>query len=125
MVKQLLTILLLFVYSFSSVGATVKAHLCAGKVQKCLCGKATKSKSSKKDTCCAEKISFVKKQDLHQSSEFQAIKKGLPVTTIPVFNFTYTAPAVVVKYTFIRIHSKKGLLFTGPPIYALDCLYLI
>ena len=125
MVKQLLTILLLFVYSFSSVGATVKAHLCAGKVQKCLCGKATKSKSSKKDTCCAEKISFVKKQDLHQSSEFQAIKKGLPVTTIPVFNFTYTAPAVVVKDTFIRIHSKKGLLFTCPPIYALDCLYLI
>jgi hypothetical protein len=125
MVKQFLTILLLFVYSFSSVGATVKAHLCAGKVQKCLCGKASKNKSTTKDTCCAEKISFVKKQDLHQSSDFQAIKKGLPVTTIPVFNFTYTAPAVVVKDTFIRIHSKKGLLFTGPPIYALDCLYLI
>ena len=125
MVKQLLTILLLFVYSFSSVGATVKAHLCAGKVQKCLCGKGTKSKSSKKDTCCAEKISFVKKQDLHQSSEFQAIKKGLSETTTPAFNFTYTVPAVVVKDTFIRIHSKKGLLFTGPPIYALDCLYLI
>ena len=60
MVKQFLTILLLFVYSFSSVGATVKAHLCAGKVQKCLCGKASKTKSTTKDTCCAEKISFVK-----------------------------------------------------------------
>jgi hypothetical protein len=41
MVKQFLTILLLFVYSFSSIGATVKAHLCAGKVQKCICGKET------------------------------------------------------------------------------------
>jgi hypothetical protein len=106
MVKQILTILLLFVYSFSSIGATVKAHLCAGKVQKCLCGKASKTKSTTKDTCCAEKISFVKKQDLHQTSEFQAIKKGL-------------------SDTFIRVHSKKGQLFTGPPIYALDCLYLI
>ena len=42
-----MTILLLFVYSFSSIGATVKAHLCAGKVQKCVCGKASKNKSSK------------------------------------------------------------------------------
>ena len=125
MVKQFFTILLLFVYSFSSIGATVKAHLCAGKVQKCICGKETPKKSSKKDTCCAEKITFVKKQDLHQSSEFQAIKKGLSETTIPAFNFTYTAPAVVIKDTFIRVHSKKGQLFTGPPIYALDCLYLI
>ena len=55
----------------------------------------------------------------------QAIKKGLSETTTPAFNFTYTVPAVVVKDTFIRVHSKKGLLFTGPPIYALDCLYLI
>jgi hypothetical protein len=124
-VKQILTILLLFVYSFSSIGATVKAHLCAGKVQKCICGKATKNKATTKDTCCAEKITFVKKQDLHQSAEFQTVKKSLSVTTIPVFNFTYTVPTVVVKHSFIRVHSKKGLLFTGPPIYALDCLYLI
>ena len=123
--KQFLTILLLFVYSFSSIGATVKAHLCAGKVQKCICGKASKNKSTKKDTCCSEKISFVKKQDLHQSTEFQKEKKGLSVTTIPVFNFTYTVPTVVVKHISIQFHSKKGLLFTGPPIYALDCLYLI
>ena len=81
--------------------------------------------SSKKDTCCAEKISFVKKQDLHQLTEFQAIKKSLPTTTIPIFSFTYTVPTVVVKHTSIQLHSKKGLLFTGPPIYALDCLYLI
>ena len=125
MVKQFLTILLLFVYSFSSIGATVKAHLCAGKVQKCLCGKASKTKSTTKDTCCAEKISFVKKQDLHQTSEFQAIKKGLSETTIPIFSFTYTVPTVVVKHIITRANSKKGLLFTGPPIYALDCLYLI
>ncbi len=103
----------------------MKAHLCAGKVQKCLCGKASKNKSTKKDTCCSEKTSFVKKQDLHQSAEFQKVKKSLSVTTIPVLNFTYTVPTVVVKHTSIQFHSKKGLLFTGPPIYALDCLYLI
>ena len=125
MVKQFLTILLLFVYSFSSIGATVKAHLCAGKVQKCFCSKSAKGKSSTKDTCCAEKTSFVKKQDLHQAAEFQTIKKGLIETTLPVINFTYTVPTVVIKHTSLKVHSKKGLLFTGPPIYALDCLYLI
>ncbi len=112
-------------YSFSSIGATVKAHLCAGKVQKCLCGNASKNKSTKKNTCCSEKTSFVKKQDLHQSAEFQTVKKSLSVTSIPVFHFIYTVPTVVVKHTSIQLHSKKGLLFTGPPIYALDCLYLI
>ena len=112
-------------YSFSSIGATVKAHLCAGKVQKCFCSKSAKGKSSTKDTCCAEKTTFVKKQDLHQSAEFQTVKKSLSVTTIPVFNFTYTVPTVVVKHNSIKVHSKKGLLFTGQPIYALDCLYLI
>jgi hypothetical protein len=72
-----------------------------------------------------EKITFIKKQDLHQTSEFQALKKSILVSTIPVFDFTYTVPALLVKHSFIRVHSKKGLLYTGPPIYALDCLYLI
>jgi len=125
MVKQFLTILLLFVYSFSSIGATVKAHLCAGKVQTCFCGKSSKNKSSKKDTCCAEKTTFVKKQDLHQSSELQAIKKVFLVTTIPVTYYKHSVATVIEKSASIQIHSKKGLLFTGPPIYALDCLYLI
>lgn len=125
MVKQILTILLLFVYSFSSIGATVKAHLCAGKVQKCFCGKSTKGESSKKDTCCTEKTSFVKKQDLHHATEFQAIIKNTLETATPVIHGTNTVPNVVIRNTFIQVHSKKGLLFTGPPIYALDCLYLI
>ena len=106
MVKQFLTILLLFVYSFSSIGATVKAHLCAGKIQKCFCSKSSKGKSSKKDTCCAEKTSFVKKQDLHHASEFQSVKKVLLETTIPVTDFTYTVPTVVVKHTSIKVHVR-------------------
>jgi S-adenosylmethionine:tRNA-ribosyltransferase-isomerase (queuine synthetase) len=66
-----------------------------------------------------------KKQDLHQSAEFQAVKKSIAVSTISVFNFTSIVPSVVVKSTSIHLLSRKGLLFTGPPIYALDCLYLI
>jgi len=126
MVKQILTILLLFVYSFSSIGATVKAHLCAGKVQKCICGKATKNKATKKDTCCAEKITFVKKQDLHQFNELATAKQPLLQATHPSEFYTLIATATVFELkAIVKVHSKKGLLFTGPPIYALDCLYLI
>jgi hypothetical protein len=126
MVKQILTILLLFVYSFSSIGATVKAHLCAGKVQKCICGKATKNKATTKDTCCAEKITFVKKQDLHQFNELATAKQPLLLATHPSEFYTLTATAPVFEQKAkAKVHSKKGLLFTGPPIYALDCLYLI
>jgi hypothetical protein len=125
MVKQILTILLLFVYSFSSIGATVKAHLCAGKVQKCICAKATKNKATK-DTCCAEKITFVKKQDLHQFNELTSAKQPLLLATYPSEFYTLTATAPVFEQKAkAKVHSKKGLLFTGPPIYALDCLYLI
>jgi len=125
MVKQILTILLLILYSFSSIGATVKAHLCAGKVQKCFCGKATKNKATTKDTCCAEKTTFVKKQDLHQFNELPAFKQALLLPKHPAEFYTLiTAPVFELKIK-AKAHSKKGLLFTGPPIYALDCLYLI
>jgi hypothetical protein len=125
MVKQILTILLLFVYSFSSIGATVKAHLCAGKVQKCFCGKSTKNKTTKKDTCCAEKITFVKKQDLHQLNELATAKQPLLLTTIPADFYTLIAVPVLEQNASPKPQSKKQLLFTSPPIYALDCLYLI
>lgn len=125
MVKQFLTILLLVVYSFSSIGATVKAHICAGKVQKCFCSKSAKGKSSKNDTCCAEKTTFIKKQDLHQFNEQSTAKLPLQLTTHPAEFYTLiAAPVLVLKAKAIG-YSKKGLLFTGPPIYALDCLYLI
>jgi len=125
MVKQILTILLLFVYSFSSIGATVKAHLCAGKVQKCFCGKSTKNKTTKKDTCCAEKITFVKKQDLHQLNELATAKQPLLLTTIPADFYTLIAVPVLEQNASPKPQSKKQLLFTCPAIYALDCLYLI
>jgi hypothetical protein len=125
MVKQILTILLLFVYSFSSIGATVKAHLCAGKVQKCICGKATKNKTTKKDTCCAEKITFVKKQDLHQFNELTSSKQPLLLATHPFEFYTLLATPVFELKANAKVYSKIGFLFTGPPIYLLDCLYLI
>jgi len=113
------------VYSFSNIGATVKAHLCGGKVQKCFCGKSTKNKSTKKDTCCAEKITFIKKQDLHQFNEQATAKQPLLLTKHPAEFYTLIATPVLVLKAKAIGYSKKGLLFTGPPIYALDCLYLI
>lgn len=118
--KQFLTILLLFVYSFSSIGATVKAHLCAGKVQKCFCGK-----SNKKDSCCAEKTTFVKKQDLHAASDFQNLKQVVYAATLPATSYTLLVPTIVDDQVAGMVHSKTGLLFSGPPIYTLHCLYLI
>jgi hypothetical protein len=124
-VKQILTILLLFVYSFSSIGATVKAHLCAGKVQKCFCGKSTKNKDTKKDTCCAEKTTFIKKQDLHQTNEVPVAKQPLFLANKPVDFYTILVPSVIEVHSSVMVYSKIGFLFTGAPIYALDCLYLI
>lgn len=118
--KQLLTILLLFIYSFSSIGATVKAHLCAGKIQKCFCGK-----SNKKDTCCAEKTTYIKKQDLHASSEVQSLKCASFSIANTASLHTQFAVLTIDQKNPGFFYSKKGYLFTGPPIYVLDCIYLI
>ncbi len=121
--KQFLTILLLFVYSFSSIGATVKTHLCAGKVQKCVC-----AKTNKKDTCCNEQSTFVKKQDQHQSTTGSSFSfTSLQIVLPAPFDF-YNQLSVVVPFGSIvkkKFYSKKGQLFSSPPLYALDCLYLI
>ena len=118
--KHCLTILLLFVYSLSSIGATVKEHLCAGKVQKCYCGK-----SNKKDTCCAEKTTYLKNQDLHATSDVQSLKHFTYSVEKPMAFYSLSALSAVIQSTESIVHTKKGLLFSGPPIYALDCLYLI
>jgi hypothetical protein len=119
-VKQFLTILLLFVYSFSSIGATVKTHFCAGKVQKCAC-----AKSSKKDTCCTEKTTFLKKQDQHQSTVVHTGIHLVHSVSKPVEFYILVSTPIVESSNFIALQSKKSLLFSSPPIYALDCLYLI
>ena len=107
-----MTILLLFVYSFSSIGATVKAHLCAGKVQKCICGKATKNKATTKDTCCAEKTTFVKKQDLHQFNELTTAKQPLLLATYPSEFYTLIAAAPVFELKAkAKITFQKGIAF--------------
>jgi hypothetical protein len=119
-VKQFLTILLLFVYSLSSIGATVKTHLCAGKVQKCAC-----MKPSKKDSCCSEKTTFIKKQDQHQSLAVQSINHFVQPITIPVDFYMLASSPIVDSVSKNSVHSTKGMCFSGPPIYQLDCQYLI
>jgi hypothetical protein len=119
-VKQFLTILLLFVYSLSSIGATVKTHLCAGKVQKCAC-----MKPSKKDSCCSEKTTFIKKQDQHQSSAVQSINHFVQPITSPVDFYMLASSPIVDSVKIALLHTTKGMCCSGPPIYLLDCLYLI
>ena len=112
--------MLLVVYSFSSIGATVKAHMCAGKVQKCLC-----NKSNKKDSCCAEKTTFLKKQDSHPTVEAQKNKQLVSIAVVPSPIYLVVVKEGINEATNQILVSKKGLLFSGPPIYVLDCLYLI
>ena len=72
------------------------------------------------------KITFVKKQDLHQFNELATAKQPLLLATHPSEFYTLIATAPVLELNAkAKVHSKKGLLFTGPPIYALDCFYLI
>jgi hypothetical protein len=122
-VKQYLTLVLLFVYSFSSIGATATTHWCAGKVQKCAC-----AKTSKKDTCCAEKTTFLKKQDQHQSTTGSSFSfTSLQIVLPAPFDFYNQLSVVVPSGSTVKkkFYSKKGQLFSSPPLYALDCLYLI
>ena len=117
--KRVLTILLVLLYSVASMGATVTTHYCAGKVKKCKCGKP-----SKKDVCCSEKTVLLKAQDTHSFQNLATIPakniSGYPVNE----SITFVCKPVFVNCnkTFI---APKALIDIGPPIYEFICVYLI
>lgn len=79
----------------------------------------------KKDTCCAEKTTFHKKQDQH------AVQAGQSKLTKQLFVSAHTALGIfTIPNTLILlgkkpIYTKFGIIFSGPPIYKLVCTYLI
>jgi hypothetical protein len=117
--KRVITILLVLLYSVASIGATATTHLCAGKVKTCKCGKPTK-----KDLCCSEKTVYLKSQDNHQSQVSATIivkKLNLSIDK-PTYTNNFNAVLAFNTKTFI---AKKSLIDTGPPIYQFICVYLI
>lgn len=117
--KRVITILLVLLYSVSSIGATVTTHICAGKVKTCKCGKP-----SKKDICCSEKTVYLKSQDTHS---FQTIA----ITPAKKINLSFGIEYVnfenetVYNFTNKSFISKRTLIDIGPPIYEFICVYLI
>lgn len=117
--KRVVTILLILLYTVSSVGATVTTHYCAGKVKKCKCGKP-----AKKDVCCSEKTFFLKAQDTHSFQNLDTIPaekiSGCPVNE----SITFVCKPVFSNYNKSFI-APKALIDIGPPIYEFICVYLI
>jgi hypothetical protein len=93
--KKVFTIFLLFIYSFTSVGATVHQHLCMGKLvetairavasKKDSCLRCGMNLQQEKDHCCKDKPTQIKLKSEHQPLPVPDQIKFIPVPVIDEF----------------------------------------
>ena len=118
--KRLITLLLVVLYTFSSVGATVSTHYCMGKVMKCQCAKP---KKNQKDHCCKDAVQYVKSQDLHAAKWVSDQKKHIPDFKIESNYSLYHR--IVSLNTFNKHQNAIDYSWSSPPLYQLYCHYRI
>lgn len=79
----------------------------------------------KKIVVAQKKQLSLKKQDSHPTVEAQKNKQLVSIAVVPSPIYLVVVKEGINEATNQILVSKKGLLFSGPPIYVLDCLYLI
>ena len=118
--KRLITLLLVVLYTLSSVGATVNTHYCMGKVMKCQC---PKPKKNQKDHCCKDTVKYIKAQDVHAAKWVSQQKKQLNELKIDA-NYALNR-SIVFLNTYIKYPNVVDYSWSPPPLYLLHCNYRI
>ena len=99
-VKKIVAIFFLFIYGFTTVGATVHQHFCMGEyigsniyhTQKKECGKCGMKTAKSKD-CCQDKHQFIQlKREHNQASVAIDAPKFFSETLVPYFSIYNASP---------------------------------
>ena len=125
--KKIAIILLLFVYGFTTVGATVHVHYCMNKFvgwelgdhnEDEKCGKCGMTESKTKNGCCKDEVKQVKLNgDYHKSAINNLAKLNLALYIIPTneeFSF----------FNNVNIFLKKEQIYPPPNITTADLVIL-
>ncbi len=126
--KKFALILLICIYSLSTVGFSLKEFYCCGKLKSVTVALAqdTKQKCSKgdKEGCCKTKYQYFKVKDNHLSSAHVA-------TLLNSFSDLHTITPSYQSISFVTLEidvingNHAPPLHTGVPIYLSNCVFRI
>jgi hypothetical protein len=115
--KKIAIIILLSVYSVSSIGATIHLHYCMGKfvnwsvtqVENDVCGKCGMKEDASKEGCCKDEHKEIKIKSEHQKAALQSEVNKVFFTPVIVQPFP--------KFLLLNNYSTKNKLvvFYPPP----------
>jgi hypothetical protein len=128
-VKRIIAILLLSLYSFSTIGLSLKSFYCCGKLKtvSVVIAQNAQQKYSNGNgmgDCCQTKFQFFKVKDNHVAGD---------LITAPALHFCYlhlfTSPFRIIKYpsqiTYVAHLSNAPPLIHTVPDYIFDCDFRI
>jgi hypothetical protein len=122
MVKKAVVLLLLCVYSFSSIGATIHMHYCMNKFAGWSFSKTQKDKCSKcgmvKAGCCKDKKKQVK-LSLDQEKATSSNVLQLPFSAPIVFNHAqeFNNPIVNTAKALVYLHGPPLIIHKHPQAF--------
>jgi hypothetical protein len=129
-VKRIAVLLLLVLYGFTTIGATIHLHYCMGKYagwslwhtdKNEKCGKC--GMNGKKDGCCHDKHKQVKLKAEHQKTEttqYNQILDG-PGLLTPVASFLFAKTGITQQFQI----RKTPPAIPQKRLYILNCFFLI
>ena len=131
--KKLITLFFLLIYSFATVGATVRVHYCMEKFvgfelfhsnsAKDKCAKCGMKKSTTKKACCKDETKQIKIEKEYKLTE--SVNKPVLLFSQKLVGLKTFSLAVSLEKVFKFYHAPSRSLAKTVPIYVFDCTYLI
>lgn len=127
--KKVALILLICIYSFATMGFSLKQFYCCGKLKSITVSltqdtKQECGKGNEKSGCCDNKYQFFKVKDNHIS----AGQASCPVKyfiDLDIYNPSFNEITFASQKTTIAYRSNAPPLHTGIPLYIYDCVFRI
>jgi hypothetical protein len=130
-VKKVAVILLLVIYGFSFIGATVHLHYCMGKFvdwsliesKQNKCGKCG-MKGKSKEGCCKDQHKQFKLKTDHQKGSIADVIHFIatPILLTPISNYTFAIP-LKASYNYSNYHPPPNI--RNQNLQVLYCTFLI
>ncbi len=127
--KKFALILIICIYSLSTVGFNLKEFYCCGKLKSVTVALAqdTKQKCSKgdnKDDCCKTKYQYFKVKDNHLASAHVATPLN-SFSDLHTITPSYQSISFATQEIDVINGSHAPPLYTGVPIYLSNCVFRI
>jgi hypothetical protein len=126
--KRVVVLFLMVTYSLSCIGLGVNRFFCCGKLASVTLQygafENTDVNKSKKESCCKHEKTSFKIKDAHFNTPLEQLKEINQPCLNPLNYFNFLANEIASS-TPLAVYPKHPSGLPSPPIYKLNCTYLI